>query len=180
LFYLKLKFGPDWDDIVIIRNFIISMLSQKITSYDEAYRIALVASELMENACRYSTIGGAIIELEQGNNQASIEFRIKNITREKNVEEFKKILGFINSGSAGDAYKKMMMRVINNSDNTISQLGLARIRYEGKSELSYEVEPDIKPLLKGRESMNNGEYLILCVKSKMFITPKEIGEPHDI
>jgi hypothetical protein len=181
VFYLKLKFGPDWEDISIIRNFIISILSQKITSYEEAYRVALVASELMENACRYSTSGGACLELEQGiSNTTQLEFRIRNITKEENIKEFKKIFELINNGSAGEAYKKMMMRIINNDGSTVSQLGLARIRYEGRSEISYEIESDIKPLLLGRENMYNHKQLILCVKSTMSITPKEIGENHGI
>lgn len=180
MFYLKLKFGPDWEDIVIIRNFITTILSQKITSYEEAYRVALVASELMENACRYSTMGGASIELEQEIDQTHIEFRIKNITKEENIKEFKKIFNLINKGSAGEAYKKMMMRIINSKDDTISQLGLARIRYEGRSEITYEIESDIEPLLKGSENIDNHKQLILCIKSKMTITPKEIGVTHGI
>ncbi|MBN2531751.1 MAG: hypothetical protein JXB88_02605 [Spirochaetales bacterium] len=180
MFYLKLKFSHDWDDIVIIRNFIITILSRKITNYDEAYRVALVASELMENACRYSTIGGASIELEQGINETHIEFRIKNITKEENIKEFEKIFHIINTGSAGEAYKEMMLRVINRNDETISQLGLARIRYEGQSEISYEIESDLEPLLKGSERIDSQKQRILCVKSKMSIIPKKIGEAHGI
>jgi anti-sigma regulatory factor (Ser/Thr protein kinase) len=80
LFYLKIQFNPKWDDIVIIRKFITSMLTQKITNHDEAFRVALVASELMENVCRYSSGGTASIILEQGTNKSDIELRIRNIT----------------------------------------------------------------------------------------------------
>ena len=86
MFYLKLKFGPEWDDIAVIRNFIISILAQKVTNSEDAYRIAIVATELMENACRYSTMGGASIELEQEIDKTHIEFRIKNITKEENIK----------------------------------------------------------------------------------------------
>ena len=180
MFYLKLKFGPDWDDISIIRNFIISILSKKITSHDEAYRVAIVASELMENACKYSTIGGASIELEQDKNKTDIEFRIKNITKEENILEFIKIYNLVYSGPAGEVYIKMLMRIMDSKNDAISQLGLARIRYEGCSEISYEIENDIEQLLKDRESIDNHNQRILCVKSKMTIIPKEIGESHGI
>jgi hypothetical protein len=180
LFYLKLKFGPDWEDIVIIRNFIISILSKKITSYDEAYRVAIVASELMENACKYSSTGGASIELEQKKNKTDIEFRIKNVTKEENIQKFIKIYNLVCSGPAEEVYKKMMIRVINSENNTVSQLGLARIRYEGCSDISYNVESDLKQLVKDSENLDKHKFKILCVKSKMTITPKETGETHGI
>ncbi|MBN2533321.1 MAG: hypothetical protein JXB88_10535 [Spirochaetales bacterium] len=180
LFLLKLHFYPNWEDIVVIRNFIISILSQKITSHEEAYRVALVASELMENACRYSTEEGINIELEQDMDNTHIELRIKNITHKENIKKFKKIFELINNGSAREAYKKMMIRVINSKDDAISQLGLARIRYEGHSEISYKIESDIKPLLKGRKNVYNDKQLVLCIKSKISITPKGIGETDGI
>lgn len=180
MFYLKLKFSPEWDDIVIIRNFIISILTRKVTNSEGAYRIAIVASELMENACRFSTAGEACIELEQDINKTHIEVRIKNITNEKSINEFIKIINLINSGTAGEAFKKMMIRVINNDDDTESQLGLARIRYEGRSEISYEIESNIKPLLKGNEQIDTNKHRILCVKSRMSVLPKEVRRIHGI
>lgn len=181
MFYFKLEFGPDWDDIVIIRKFIISILSQKLTTDDEAYRIALVASELLENACRYSTIGKASIELEQVNDKDQIECRIKNITKKENIEEFKKIFDLINSGSAAEAYKNMMLRIISRKDNKLSQLGLARIRYEGHSELTYEIESDLNQLVEGTVSSDNvNQNVILSIRSKMSITQKKNGESNGI
>jgi hypothetical protein len=174
-----LKFGLEWEDIVIIRNFIISILSKKITNYDEAYRVAIVASELMENACRYSTMGEASIELVQDINKTDIEFRIKNITNEENIQEFIKIFDLAYTGPAVDAYKKMMMRVINSKDDSISQLGLARIRYEGRSKISYEIEKDIEQLAKVKGELDDRHQRILCIKSKMTVIPKEMGESNN-
>lgn len=157
------------------------MLTQQITNYEEAYRVALVASELIENVCRYSTGGMASIDLEQGKNKSDIELRIRNLTKKENIEEFKKVFSIINSGSALDAYKAMMLRVVNSDDNSLSQLGLARIRYEGRSELDYEVESDIKPLMKGNISIDrNNKPLVLCIKSKMSIELKDNGEAHGV
>jgi hypothetical protein len=157
------------------------MLTQKITNHDEAYRVAIVASELMENVCRYSTGGTASIVVEQGKNREDIVVSIKNITKNENIEGFKKIFAMISSGSALEAYKNMMLRIIDNKDNTISQLGLARIRYEGRSELSYEIESDIESLTEGKTILNeDNRLLVLCVRSKMSIQPKDNGETHEV
>ncbi|MBN2444424.1 MAG: hypothetical protein JXJ04_23880 [Spirochaetales bacterium] len=181
MFNFKLQFNPKWGSIVSIRKFIISILSKQITNHDEAYRVALVATELLENVCRYSTGGMASIILKQGEKKSEIELSIRNITNKENFNNFKKIFEIISEGSATEAYMKMMVRIVNAKDNKFSQLGLARIRYEGQSELAYEIDPDITSLMEGTEHFDNdNSSLVLCVKNKMSIIPKNQGETYGI
>ncbi|MBN2536333.1 MAG: hypothetical protein JXB88_25850 [Spirochaetales bacterium] len=176
MLFIKLRFYPEWEDIFLIRNFIIAFLSQKIADKKEAYRIAIIASELMENACKYSATGEAVIELEQKTDN-KIEFSIKNITKKENIEEFKKILNMINKGPAKETYKNMMLRAINADNNKVKQLGLARVRYEGHSEITYETRDDIHALLENTKNTKmNNDLMVLNIKIKTFIIPGQKGE----
>jgi hypothetical protein len=75
----------------------------------------------------------------------------------------------------------MMLRVVNSKEGTLSQLGLARIRYEGRSELTYEIESDVESLAEGKAMFDkNNRAFVLCVRSKMSIVPKDNGETHEV
>ena len=53
-----------------------------------------------------------------------------------------KIFEMIKSGNPREVYKKMMLRSL--ELNSVNQLGLARIRYECSTEISYKVSKDVE------------------------------------
>lgn len=177
MFFLKFKFSPVWKDIVNIRNFIIAMLSSKITDYTSAYRVGLVASELIENVCKYSAVGGASLEMEQNNNNPEFFLRLRNVTDQKAIGQLKEVHEMIYKGSAKKVYKKMMLRSLHRDIS--KQLGLARIRYEGQAEISFIVESDIRHLIDPYDlpKAQDKELVVLCVQIKTILSPqKQKGE----
>ena len=144
---LKLNFIPNWDDISKFRKFVNCLLSNKVTDETQAYRISMTIAELMENVCKFSAVGGAAIEIEHLEEKSQITVSVKNITRLENIEQFKYIFSLVNKGTAREAYRNMMLRSIKFKDVSIRQLGLARIRYEGNSNISYKTEKEISKLL---------------------------------
>ena len=52
--YIELKFGPRWKYIACARGFIQNFLAISITDKTKADRVAMAASELLENAVKYA------------------------------------------------------------------------------------------------------------------------------
>ncbi|MCD4676820.1 MAG: hypothetical protein K8S18_12620 [Desulfobacula sp.] len=143
-FNLSLTFGPKWENVSNIRNFVTEMLSTGIVDINDAKKVATASSELVENVVKYSAAGGAMIDIKKDPGMGRIALTIKNIANYKHIDTFEAIYKKIMEGDPKEVYKKMMLRSFNDPDN--SQLGLARIRYECQGEILYEISNDIKSI----------------------------------
>lgn len=174
---LKLHFVPDWEDISKLRKFIKNLLAKKVTDQTQAYRISMTVTELLENVCKFSATGGVAIEIDQNEEKSQIALSVKNIAKMENIDQFKYIFSLINKGSPREAYRNMMLRSLKFKNVSIRQLGLARIRYEGNSNLSYKIEKDISKLLNRskNETMDKKDLKTLNIKILFPISSTEGG-----
>jgi hypothetical protein len=140
-FNLNLTFGPKWENVSNIRNFVTEILSTGIVDLDDAKKVATASSELVENVVKYSVAGGAVIDIKKDPAAGKISLTIKNIATLKNIQTFESIYECVIDGDPKEVYKKMMLRSF--SDPEHSQLGLARIRYECQGEISYDISDNI-------------------------------------
>ena len=140
-FNLNLTFGPKWENVSNIRNFVTEILSTGIVDLNDAKKVATASSELVENVVKYSAAGGAVIDIKKDPVAGKISLTIKNIASIKNIQTFESIYKTVIEGDPKEVYKKMMLRSFNDPEN--SQLGLARIRYECQGDIFYEVSNDI-------------------------------------
>lgn len=136
-FNLNLTFGPKWENVSNIRNFVTEILSTGIVDLDDAKKVATASSELVENVVKYSAVGGAVIDIKKDPVVGKISLTIKNIASLKNIQTFESIYKTVIDGDPKEIYKQMMLRSFN--DPKHSQLGLARIRYECQGDIFYEV-----------------------------------------
>ncbi len=143
-FNLNLTFGPKWENVSNIRNFVTEMLSTGIVDVIDAKKVATASSELVENVVKYSVIGGAMIDIQKNLSEGKIALTIKNISSEKNIKTFESIYARVIKGDPKEVYKQMMLRSFNDPEN--SQLGLARIRYECQGNILYEISDDISSI----------------------------------
>ena len=137
-FNLNLTFGPKWENVSNIRNFVTEILSTGIVDLDDAKKVATASSELVENVVKYSAAGGAMIDIKKDPVAGKISLTIKNIASIKNIQTFESIYNSVIDGDPKEVYKKMMLRSFNDPEH--SQLGLARIRYECQGDIFYKVE----------------------------------------
>lgn len=163
---LKIKFGHEWNDFSTIRHFILQYIENKIHDHDLANDVAMASNELLENSYKYSTHGGAVIEIfiEQG----KLLFNIKNITSPKNIAEFERVLQMANQGEPVETYRNMMIRSFQSHKN---QLGLVRIRYEAEGEIEYEVTGKFDEVLSSQLSgeFTDSEDRVLSITVAMAI-----------
>lgn len=146
VFNLNLSFGPKWENVSNIRNFVTEMLSTGIVDINDAKKVATATSELVENIVKYSALGGALITILKDPCSGKVTLTIKNIASLDHLETFESIFKEITTGDPKEVYKKMMLRSFSNTEK--SQLGLARIRYECQGIISYSISDDLDTILK--------------------------------
>jgi hypothetical protein len=137
--YIELRFGPRWKYIACARSFIQNFLAISIVDQAKADKIAMAASELLENAVKYASGEDTHISVNVLPKTEKISVRVTNQANPESVDTLRQIYAKINKGNALDAYVSQMKEAALRSDGK-SMLGLARIRYETGGELSLKIE----------------------------------------
>lgn len=137
--FIQLKFGPRWKYISVVRAFIQSFLAVSISDIGKADKIAMAASELLENAVKYASEEETNIQVEvMPDDGERIAVTVQNTTTPESASALKTLFSEIMDGEPLEAYMKRMREAALRSDGK-SQLGLARIRYETGGEMCLEV-----------------------------------------
>ena len=135
---IEITFRRKWDFIRYIRNIFHLFLLRKYNDVNYCDRIVMSLSELIENSIKYSQKDKVHLIAEFKKDQVVSE--IINYPKLKNFLNFKEEIETINQMDAKEAYVAAMKRVSKRSDKKKSQLGLSRIRYEGKADISFKAQ----------------------------------------
>ena len=137
--FIKLKFGPRWKYIACARSFIQNFLAISIEDKTKADKIAMAASELLENAVKYanSETTNIFVNVNPENEKISVE--VTNKATPEALVELKKIYAKLSHSTPLDVYVSMMKDAAIRQDGK-SQLGLARIQYETGGELKLTID----------------------------------------
>ena len=134
---LRLHLQQFWNNIYLTRKYISNILQEQKFNKEIINKIEVALTELMENACKNSYVNWIIVELERDLMNSCFFINVKNMTKNENLNEFKKILSLIDEKDPLSSYKDMMIRNCKNNDKKLSQLGLARIIYECSAKIDY-------------------------------------------
>lgn len=132
--YLEIRFGPGWNYVSTVRSFLHEFLLVTFKDQKKSDRISMALSELLENAVKYSTGNHAYIRIQIAENQGDVRVEVMNHSNEILAAELEEVLQRINAMEPLEAY--MMMMQESGAQSSGSRLGLARIRYEARGELS--------------------------------------------
>ena len=145
--YIELKFGPRWKYISVVRAFIQNFLAVSILENGKADKIAMAASELLENAVKYASAEETNILVQVSpNSEKRVRMTVENKTTPEAAAALKVLFDEISQGDPLEAYMKRMREAALRSDGK-SQLGLARIRYETGADMNLEVSEDGRVVL---------------------------------
>jgi hypothetical protein len=144
--YLKLIFSPDWELIEGIREFIEDFTLTSLKKAGLAKASALTASELLDNAVKFSSGNRVSLEVvlspEQGKKE-EVTITVENYADERNIQRLKSALHEIKQTSPREAYlKKLKLAMDRGMGNKVSELGLARIQYEACALCSLDVRDE--------------------------------------
>jgi len=103
--------------------------------------IAMSVNELIENAIKYSDKETIQIKFQIRTNEKKIYVDVSNHSNREEEKNLQQILSEINDQAPLDAYINRMKSSIDSPDNK-SSIGLARIRYESRAELSYTYDEE--------------------------------------
>ena len=137
--YIELKFGPHWKYISTARGFIQSFIAISLGDEEKADKVAVAASELLENAVKYSSNAETLMRLEVHPDENLVKIVARNPAKEDAVKNLAELFDKVNTGEALEAYVTQMKESALRDDGK-SQLGLVRIRYEAGGKLSLDTE----------------------------------------
>ncbi|MFP4363966.1 MAG: ATP-binding protein [Spirochaetia bacterium] len=141
--YIELKFGPRWKYISSARAFIQNFLAVSITDQSKADKIAMAASELLENAVKYASGEETHIYVEVYPDSESINVSVTNQATKEACEGLREVFDKISQGDPLQAYVNQMKEAAIRSDGK-SQLGLVRIRYETGADIRLDIDEQYK------------------------------------
>lgn len=139
--FVDLKFGPKWTYISAVRTFIENFMAISLDNKKKAGIIAMSVNELIENAIKYSDMEGIQIKFQIISNEKKIYVNVSNHATSEEEQNLKKILIEINSRPPLEAYMNRMKATLDSFSDK-SSIGLARIRYESKAEISHTFSDD--------------------------------------
>jgi hypothetical protein len=136
-----MRFRPVWTYIDGVREFCRFFCQTTFGGTDLAERASVVVQETLENAVKYSTGGDqAELELRIENQGENIEFSVASLPDPLHLTTLRNELSNIVAQTPEEAYVAAFLRAAQEPGEA-SRLGLARIRHEGRTELSLQEEP---------------------------------------
>jgi hypothetical protein len=137
--YIELKFGPRWKYIAVVRAFIQNFLAISFADAARADKIAMAASELLENAVKYATGEETQVSVWLDQKDGDIEVSVSNKASPEAIAVLKANWESAMTGDPLAAYIRKMQEAATRNDSK-SQLGLVRIRYETGADMTLDVD----------------------------------------
>jgi hypothetical protein len=135
--YIELRFGPRWTYIGCVRKFIASFFLIGLADKERAEQISVAASELLENAIKYSSGDDSSLHISIRKYEKEVDVCVRNPAEPRQISLLRREFAMITSGDAEDIYLKRMEEAAKTADQ--SRLGLVRIIYETEARLHLEV-----------------------------------------
>ncbi|HEX2573695.1 MAG TPA: hypothetical protein VH877_29360 [Polyangia bacterium] len=135
--YIELRFGPRWTYIGCVRKFIASFFLIGLADKERAEQISVAASELLENAIKYSSGDDSSLHISIRKYDKEVDVCVRNPAEPRQISLLRREFAMITSGNAEDIYLKRMEEAAKTADQ--SRLGLVRIIYETEARLHLEV-----------------------------------------
>jgi hypothetical protein len=140
---IHLAFSPQVRLINLTREYLTNFYDCVLDDPDTTSRVALTAHELLENTLKYSIDGIATVDigLVAGREGELVRIRMKNRGRSDRLAELRRLVDALREApDPAILYYEMLEQT--SPDSGVSGLGLARIRVEGKMDLTYEMTGD--------------------------------------
>lgn len=139
--YIELKFGPRWKYIAVVRAFIQNFLAIGFSDDARADKIAMAASELLENAVKYANGEETRVKVGLSAKNGNVEISVSNKASPEAIAGLRAVWDSAITGDPLESYLRMMREAATRSDGK-SQLGLVRIRYETGGTMVLRTEGD--------------------------------------
>lgn len=138
---IDVKFTAEERCLRHVRLSIVSFVMVMTENRDLASRVAMAAAELVENAVKYTTSPTLHFRLSAriSDGVSSFKLETENDASPESIQTLQRLLEEVGRGDGMNAYMRFL-RAVPEKAAGASQLGLARIRYEGQMSLAAKVD----------------------------------------
>ncbi len=133
--YLDITFQPKWDYIAITRLYVENFLVINMAERTNIHKASIAASELLENATKYSTDLGIRMIIEKSGPDNEIALSVYNKTDRARADELVRWIEEMNKADSLEYYV-FRMRESAKESKASSKLGLARIYHECQAKIT--------------------------------------------
>ena len=131
--HVVMRFGPRWTYISCVRRFLSSFFLIGLADKERAEQISMVASELLENAIKYSSEESNHLKVEVERRDGVIDLAVENPAEPDQINVLRREFAIISAADPEEIYLKRMEEAARSGGQ--SRLGLIRIRYEAGAQL---------------------------------------------
>ena len=139
---LDLSFTPCLEQVSTVRRFLEDFYQPLLKDPDMVCRMAIATHELLENAAKYSTRGGASrlqVGVSEDGRRKTLSVKVSNVPSPEHIGDLKAtVQGVTGPEDAAEAYHLHMVAAAIRGEG--SGLGLARIRAEAEMTLALTVD----------------------------------------
>lgn len=154
--YLDITFGPIWSYIPLTRNYIENFLMINLEEQLGINKIVMTASELLENAVKYSSEDGIRVKITKHIDKDMVDLVVLNALIKTDYEKLKvKVEEANNAENTLEYYVNKMKESYARNDGKAG-LGIPRIRHEAEAKLNLTYFPknDASGILEVKVSFN--------------------------
>ncbi len=137
--HVEIRFGPRWKYIAATRSYVQNFVAISIPNDSKADQIAMAISELLENAVKYSDGEEIHISMHIDGQAKKVFLSVSNQGNPETVASLRTFFERVHSGPPLETFLELMKEATTRSDG-LSQLGLARIRYEVGGEMELHAD----------------------------------------
>jgi hypothetical protein len=141
---LELTLPPDWDAVRAVWEACQGMLERSGLEADEAYALAMVAQELLENAVKYGVASADGIRLSLRVEEKGVTVVVRNRVGEDDghLRAFGGVMQRLREcpDSFAAYVERLQQAALRPYTPGGSELGLARIAYEGRCALDFSLD----------------------------------------
>jgi hypothetical protein len=135
--YVELCFAPRWTYISCVRKFLAGFFLIGLSDKEQAEQISTAASELLENAVKYSSEENSYCRVEISRRGNEVHLVVENPADPEQINVLRREFALVTAAEPEAVYLKRMEEAARAGNQ--SRLGLIRIRYEAGASLRLEV-----------------------------------------
>lgn len=143
-FQIDVPVRNEWQNVTLLVTSVQNCFHAMFADLDGSQKVAMVAGELLENAIKYGSWkedGSHHLRLRVSGREGEARVTVENPARADAVTELRRTLDWMKEHpSADSAYRARLIAIAQTADPDVSKLGLVRIAYEGRAQITIEHE----------------------------------------
>ncbi len=133
--FIEMRFSPLFEFVPFVRSYLLNVLALYLQDHLQLEKVVLAASELLENAVKYSLNSEVKLTICHLNDEEPVELLVYNHADPVHAKRLFACLEEMETGDPLDYYIAKMRSSVHQRQGE-ANIGLARVAYESSAQLS--------------------------------------------